>query len=313
MRWKASQERGVSTAEGTGPLQPEAQAGAAPNVVRADTSLRGSTGRGLGRQGDGAGREHWPSSGTSVISSSLGMKAGLGFPIPRGPGYDDSSAHGEAVTQGTSLLMSVDARTLEAKNISKFTNNKSHKWTSFKRDIERYAYMWGFGEGLFQDPPLCVDPLDEPQLLGLGVSRDDVQRARFGYMLLFTTVKDPIARHSLLDARSPSIAWRMMDEQFSPITAGAKMDMLDELNNIKYSKGQDTDEFWVQILSVHKQSTELGLEIPPEMVVDKFINSLPAEYTTVRDQLCFEPDLLTDKTRAVVKDKFLSLKKIRGV
>ena len=86
MRWKASQERGVSTAEGTGPLQPEAQAGAAPNVVRADTSLRGSTGRGLGRQGDGAGRHHWPSSGTYDISSSLGMKTGLGFPIPRGPG-----------------------------------------------------------------------------------------------------------------------------------------------------------------------------------------------------------------------------------
>ena len=51
------------------------------------------------------------------------------------------------------------------------------------------------------------------------------------------------------------------------------------------------------------------MEIPPEMVVDRFINSLPAEYTTVRDQLRFEPDLLTDKTRAVVKDKFLSLKK----
>ena len=115
------------------------------------------------------------------------MKTGLGFLIHRGPRYDDSNVRGEAVTQGTSLLMSVDARTLEAKDISKFTNNKSHKWTSFKRDIERYAYMWGFGEGMFHDPPLCVDPLDELQLLGLGVSRDDIQRARFAYMLVFNT------------------------------------------------------------------------------------------------------------------------------
>ena len=65
---------------------------------------------------------------------------------------------------------------------------------------------------MFHDPPLCVDPLDEPQLLGLGASRVDIKRARFAYMLLFNTVEDPIAHHILLDARSPSIAWRMMDE-----------------------------------------------------------------------------------------------------
>ena len=42
------------------------------------------------------------------------------------------------------------------------------------------------------------------------------------------------------------------------------------------------------------------------------MSSLPPEYTTVRDQLRFEPTLLTDKTRAAVKDKFLSLKKAGG-
>ncbi|CAN0017593.1 unnamed protein product, partial [Sphacelaria rigidula] len=126
---------------------------------------------------------------------------------------------------------------------------------------------------------------------------------------LLNTVKDPVARHILVDSRSPSTAWRALDEQFSPKTSGAKMDVLDEFNILKYTKGQDTDEFWIQLQSVHSRSVTLGLEIPREMIVDKFLNSLPAEYTTIRDQLRLEPSLLTDKTRAVVKDKFLSLKK----
>ena len=89
------------------------------------------------------------------------------------------------------------------------------------------------------------------------------------------------------------------------------MDVWSEFTNLKYNKGQDTDQFWVELQSVQSRARSLGLEISGEIVVDKFLSSLPPEYTTVRDQLRFEPTLLTDKTRAVVKDKFLSLKKNR--
>ncbi|CAM9889412.1 unnamed protein product, partial [Sphacelaria rigidula] len=100
-----------------------------------------------------------------------------------------------------------------------------------------------------------------------------------------------------VDSRSPSIAWRALDEQFSPKTSGAKMDVLDEFNNLKYTKEQDTDECWIQLQSVHSRSVTLGLEIPHEMIIDKLLHSVPAEYTTIRDRLRFEPSLLTDKTR----------------
>ncbi|CAM9775798.1 unnamed protein product, partial [Sphacelaria rigidula] len=96
---------------------------------------------------------------------------------------------------------------------------------------------------------------------------------------VLNTVKDPVARHILVDSRSPSIAWRALDEQFSPNTSGARMDILDEFNNLKYTKGQDTHEFWIQLHSVHSRSVMLGLEISREMMVDKFLDSLPAEYT----------------------------------
>ena len=120
---------------------------------------------------------------------------------------------------------------MEAKDITKRTSNKSQR-TIFKRDVERYASMWGFGDGLFRDPPLCVYPLNEPQLIWLGVSQDDIKRTRFTYLLLLNTVKDPVARHIVVDdSRSPSIAWRALDEQFFPKTSGARMDVLDEFNN----------------------------------------------------------------------------------
>ena len=76
--------------------------------------------------------------------------------------------------------------------------------------------MWGFGDGLLRDLPLYVDPLNEPQLLGLGISQDDIKRARFAYILLLNTVKDPVARHILVDLRSPSIAWRAWDNSSLP-------------------------------------------------------------------------------------------------
>ncbi|CAN0028071.1 unnamed protein product, partial [Sphacelaria rigidula] len=114
------------------------------------------------------------------------------------------------------------------------------------------------------------------------------------YISLLNTVKDPVERHILVDSRSPSIAWCALDEQFSPKSSGARS-VLDEFNNLKYTKGQDTDEFWTQLQSVHSRSVTLGLEIPREMIVDKFLSSLPAEYTTSRDQLRFEPSPLTEK------------------
>ena len=89
----------------------------------------------------------------------------------------------------------------------------------------------GMGSGLVRNPPVCVNPLNEPELLRLGVSPDDIKRARFAYILLIDTVKDSVGEHIVFKSRSPSVAWRSHDEHFSPKTSGSMFDILAELNN----------------------------------------------------------------------------------
>ncbi|CAM9361143.1 unnamed protein product, partial [Sphacelaria rigidula] len=98
------------------------------------------------------------------------------------------------------------------------------------------------------------------------------------YILLLNIVKDGVGRHILFESRSPSVAWRSLDEQFSPKTSGSKMDVSAEFNTQSYSKGQDTHEFWIRLQLLQSHARSLGQEIAQEIVVDKFLTSLPSEY-----------------------------------
>ena len=51
-----------------------------------------------------------------------------------------------------------------------------------------------------------MNPLNEPELLRLGVSPDNIKRARFAYILLTNTVKDGVGRCVEFRSRSPSVA-----------------------------------------------------------------------------------------------------------
>lgn len=130
----------------------------------------------------------------------------------------------------------VDSRTLEVPRIRPFDRSEVHAWVNFKPEAARYAFLPGFGQGLFRDPPLCVDPFDDKESLGLGMSSDDIERARFGCILLLNTVRDGVDGHILFESRSPTIAWRALGKEFSPKTSRSNMDDLSESKNQKYSK-----------------------------------------------------------------------------
>ena len=98
--------------------------------------------------------------------------------------------------------------------------------------MEQVASLYGFGSGL---------------VLRLGVSPDDIKRARFAYILLINTVKDSVGKHIVFKSRSPSVAWRSLDEHFSPKTSGSMFDILNEFNNERYNRGEDPDEYWIKL------------------------------------------------------------------
>ena len=126
--------------------------------------------------------------------------AGLGFPSP-----DVSSEDGllSVGSQSSSILSTVEnhSRVLEAKHIAPFESNKVHAWSAFKQEIEQHASLHWFGSGLVRNPPVCVNPLNEPELLRLGVSPDDIKRTRFAYILLIDTVKDGVGKHIVFKSR----------------------------------------------------------------------------------------------------------------
>ena len=107
--------------------------------------------------------------------------------------------------------------------------------------------MYGFGSGLVPNSPVCVNPLNEPELLRLGVSPEDIKRAGFAYILLITAVKNGVGNHVVFKSRSPSVAWRGLDEHFSPKTSGSMFDILTEFNNQRYNRGEDSDEYWIKL------------------------------------------------------------------
>lgn len=257
---------------------------------------------GSGHTGDGAEATRWGASGTNAPGASLGLMAGLGFPSTDRFG---DSLQVQSGTPCSSILSTVDSRVLEARHIRPFessASNKRHAWLSFKREVETLASIYDFGGGLFRDPPICVNPLNEPELLRLGVCPEDIKRARFAHILLMNTVKDGVGRHILLKSRSPSVAWRALDEHFCPKTSGAKLDLLEEFNSLKYSSGQDIDEYWVQLEIVQSQARSLGVKIADEVVMAKFLYSVPPDVTTVPDYFRMQPTLISGEKKDVVAE-----------
>lgn len=61
------------------------------------------------------------------------------------------------------------------------------------------------------------------------------------------------------------------------------LNILPEFDNQRYRRGEDSDEYWIKPDSIQTRVRSLGVEIGPRMVVNKFLSSLPAEYTTLRD------------------------------
>lgn len=175
-------------------------------------------------------------------------------------------------THGSSLIAILDSRRYETRSIRPLESSKGHAWLSFKREVEQDVLIDGFGESLFRNPPICIDSLNEQELLrlgGMGVSPDDVKRARFAYLLIINSVRDSRSAHSCrvkISVHSMACFGSIVPSKNS----GEKMDAETELKYLKYSKGQDTDEFSVQIQSVQSCARSLGLEISGDIVVDQF-------------------------------------------
>lgn len=89
-------------------------------------------------------------------------------------------------------------------------------------------------------------------------------------------------------------------------------DILTEFNNQRDCRDQDTNEHWIKLENIQTRSRSLGVEIGSPMAVNKFLSSLPAEYTTVLDNLRVVPVLLPDQTRGQIKDEYISLVKAGG-
>ena len=136
-------------------------------------------------------------SGTVAPRSRVGLMAGLGFPSP-----DVSSEDGLLSVGAQISTVENNSRILEAKHIAPFESNKGHAWSAFKQETGQHASLYEFGSGLVRNPPVFVNPLNEPELLRLGVFPDDIKRARFAYILLINTVKDSVGKRIVFKSRS---------------------------------------------------------------------------------------------------------------
>lgn len=191
--------------------------------------------------------------GAVVPGKGVGMMAGLGSPSP-----DASSADGltTVCSQGSNILSTVEknnSRILEAKLIPQFERNRDNVWSALKDEIEQRASLYDFGGGLARNPPICVNLLNEPELLRFGVCPDDIKRARFAYISLIDTVKDGVGRHTVFKSKSPPIAWRALEEHFPPKTSGSEFDILTEFNNQRCSRGEDRNEYRTKLEDIQEK------------------------------------------------------------
>lgn len=76
------------------------------------------------------------------------------------------------------------------------------------------------------------------ELQKLGVSVVDNQKARFAFILLNNTVKVPTARHIITEAGSPSRARRALDSHYTSSKTGAKMIVMVEFTDLRYTRGK---------------------------------------------------------------------------
>lgn len=60
-----------------------------------------------------------------------------------------------------------------------------------------------------------MNPLNEPELLRLVVSPDNLKRAHFAYIMFINTMKDDVGRHFVFKSESPPVAWSALEEHFS--------------------------------------------------------------------------------------------------
>ena len=123
-------------------------------------------------------------------------------------------------------------------------------------------------------------------------------------------MKDSVGEHIVFKSRSPSVAWRSHDEHFSPKTSGSMFDILAEFNNERYNRGEHPDECWIKLEKIQTRAWIIGGEIAPDMMVTKFLASLPAEYTHLKDNVRMASVVFPEQIRATIKDKYLSSVKV---